>query len=352
MATHVGNEFGVKLTLFHGRGGTVGRGGGPSHLAIMSQPPATINGRLRVTVQGEVIEQNFGEHENCFHTMDLYTAATLEHTLKPPDGPVDEWREVMATMEKTSCARYREVVFQTPEFNPYFIQATPGQELGSLNIGSRPSKRKSNAGVVALRAIPWIFAWTQSRFHLPVWLGMAEAFQQMKDDGKMDTLRAMYQGWPFFKVTMDLIEMVLAKADPAVAAYYEKELVEPSLHAFGAQLRQALKATTDIVLEITEHPDLLTPQTDNGGQGTYTTLADKLAMRSLYLTPLNVVQVENLKLLREIEDGNPRPDWVPTKDWAKEMLGRYESNDLYHSVVSDTLIITMKGIAAGMQNTG
>ena len=352
MATHVGNEFGVKLTLFHGRGGTVGRGGGPSHLAIMSQPPATINGRLRVTVQGEVIEQNFGEHENCFHTMDLYTAATLEHTLKPPDGPVDEWREVMATMEKTSCARYREVVFQTPEFNPYFIQATPGQELGSLNIGSRPSKRKSNAGVVALRAIPWIFAWTQSRFHLPVWLGMAEAFQQMKDDGKMGTLRAMYQGWPFFKVTMDLIEMVLAKADPAVAAYYEKELVEPSLHAFGAQLRQALKATTDIVLEITEHPDLLTPQTDNGGQGTYTTLADKLAMRSLYLTPLNVLQVENLKLLREIEDGNPRLDWVPTKDWAKEMLGRYESNDLYHSVVSDTLIITMKGIAAGMQNTG
>jgi phosphoenolpyruvate carboxylase len=106
------------------------------------------------------------------------------------------------------------------------------------------------------------------------------------------------------------------------------------------------------VLEITEHPDLLTPQTDNGGQGTYTTLADKLAMRSLYLTPLNVLQVENLKLLREIEDGNPRLDWVPTKDWAKEMLGRYESNDLYHSVVSDTLIITMKGIAAGMQNTG
>ena len=172
--------------------------------------------------------------------MDLYTAATLEHTLKPPDGPVDEWRDVMATMEKTSCARYREVVFKPPEFNPYFIQATPGQELGSLNIGSRPSKRKSNAGVVALRAIPWIFAWTQSRFHLPVWLGMAEAFQQMKNDGKLGTLRAMYQGWPFFKVTMDLIEMVLAKADPAVAAYYEKELVEPSLHAFGAQLRQAL----------------------------------------------------------------------------------------------------------------
>jgi phosphoenolpyruvate carboxylase len=258
----------------------------------------------------------------------------------------------MATMEKTSCARYREVVFQTPEFNPYFIQATPGQELGSLNIGSRPSKRKSNAGVGALRAIPWIFAWTQSRFHLPVWLGMFEAFQEMKALGKMDTLRAMYAKWPFFKVTMDLIEMVLAKADPAVAAYYEKELVDPSLFEFGARLRASLAHTTAIVLEITAHSDLLTPQIESGGQGTYSTLADKLAMRSLYITPLNIVQVENLKLLREIELGNAKPDWVPQKEWAKEMLARYQTNDLYHAVVSDTLIITMKGIAAGMQNTG
>jgi phosphoenolpyruvate carboxylase len=352
MATAVGNEFGVKLTLFHGRGGTVGRGGGPSHLAIMSQPPATINGRLRVTVQGEVIEQNFGEHENCFHTLDLYTAATLEHTLKPPDGPQDEWRGVMAEMERVSCARYREIVFQTPQFNPYFIQATPGQELGSLNIGSRPSKRKSNAGVVALRAIPWIFAWTQSRFHLPVWLGMAEAFDKMKADGKLPTLRAMYQKWPFFKVTMDLIEMVLAKADPSVAAFYEKELVEPGLHAFGAELRAKLLETVRAVLEITEHPDLLTPQTDNGGQGTYTTLADKLAMRSLYITPLNIIQVANLKRLREIEAGGAKSDWKPKMQWAQEMLSLHESKDYYHAAVSDTLIITMKGIAAGMQNTG
>ena len=355
MATHVGNEFGVKLTLFHGRGGTVGRGGGPSHLAIMSQPPATINGKLRVTVQGEVIEQNFGEHENCFHTLDLYTAATLEHNLKPPDGPEDDWRLIMADMEKTSCDKYREIVFKEPQFNPYFIQATPGQELGSLNIGSRPSKRKSNAGVVALRAIPWIFAWTQSRFHLPVWLGMAEAFQQMKDEGKLPTLRAMYQRWPFFKVTMDLIEMVLAKADPAVAAYYEKELVEPSLHAFGATLRAKLLDTTKLVLEITEHPDLLTPQSDNGGQGTYITLADKLSMRSIYITPLNIIQVANLKRLRDIEEGRVDErtlDWTPTHEWAQQMLSMHGSKDYYHAAVSDTLIITMKGIAAGMQNTG
>mmetsp|Transcript_17993 Transcript_17993/g.44651 ORF Transcript_17993/g.44651 Transcript_17993/m.44651 type:complete len:999 (+) Transcript_17993:195-3191(+) len=356
-ATKVGDEFGVKLTLFHGRGGTVGRGGGPSHLAIMSQPPATINGRLRVTVQGEVIEQNFGEHENCFHTLDMYTAATLEHSLNPPTSPVDHWRGVMSTMSDVSCARYRSVVFDTPEFILYFNQATPSQELGSLNIGSRPAKRKGNAAVTALRAIPWIFAWTQSRFHLPVWLGMAEAFQALKDDGKLPVLREMYQTWPFFRVTMDLIEMVLAKADPKVAAYYEKVLVEPELHAFGKGLREALERTIDIVLEITEHPNLLTPQTSDGGQ--HTALAQKLSMRSCYLTPLNIIQVAKLKALREIEAGEAvaaaaGTSYVPNANmqWAKEMLSLHPSKDYYHAAVSDTLVITMKGIAAGMQNTG
>ena len=352
-ATKVADEFGVKLTLFHGRGGTVGRGGGPSHLAILSQPPATINGRLRVTVQGEVIEQNFGEHENCFHTLDLYTAATLEHSLAPPLAPSDEWRGAMATMSEVSCERYREIVFKTPEFNPYFLQATPGQELGALNIGSRPAKRKSNAGVTALRAIPWIFAWTQSRFHLPVWLGIAEGFQRVKEQGKLETLREMYKTWPFFRVTMDLIEMVLAKADPTVARLYEKELVEEQYHGFGEQLRKALVSTIDIVLEVTEHPDLLTSQTTNGGQGSINTLKDKLAMRSIYLTPLNIVQVENLKRLRDIEDGKvDTKGYVPVMPWAKQMLSLHVSKDYYHAAVSDTLIITMKGIAAGMQNTG
>ena len=355
-ATHVGNEFGVKLTLFHGRGGTVGRGGGPSHLAIMSQPPATINGRLRVTVQGEVIEQNFGEHENCFHTLDLYTAATLEHSLKPPTSPQTEWRDVMNVMSEESCEKYRKVVFETPEFIRYFAQATPAQELGSLNIGSRPAKRKANPTVTALRAIPWIFAWTQSRFHLPVWLGMAEGFQKLKDDGKLPMLRAMYKDWPFFRVTMDLIEMVLAKADFNVAEYYEKVLVEPGLHAFGATLRQQLVNTVKIVLEITEHPDLLTPQSDSKGQSSSTFLAETLSMRSTYITPLNIIQVENLKRLRAIESGEVSEEFMakyaPSMPWSKEMLSLHGKNNWYHATVSDTLIITMKGIAAGMQNTG
>jgi phosphoenolpyruvate carboxylase len=159
----VGAEFGVAITLFHGRGGTVGRGGGPSHLAILSQPPGTINGRLRVTIQGEIIETEFGEPEMCFRTLDLYTAATLEHHLKPPADARPEWREVMDRMSKVSCAQYRGTVFNEPKFIQYFHAATPGSELGRMNIGSRPAKRKPNAGIESLRAIPWIFAWVRSR---------------------------------------------------------------------------------------------------------------------------------------------------------------------------------------------
>jgi phosphoenolpyruvate carboxylase len=161
----VGVEFGVAITLFHGRGGTVGRGGGPSHLAILSQPPGTINGRLRVTIQGEIIETEFGEPEMCFRTLDLYTAATLEHSLKPPADAKPEWREVMARMSRVSCDQYRGIVFQEPRFIQYFHSATPGGELGRMNIGSRPAKRKPNAGIESLRAIPWIFAWVRARPH-------------------------------------------------------------------------------------------------------------------------------------------------------------------------------------------
>ena len=175
----------------------------------------------------------------------------------------------------------------------------------------------------------------------------------MKEQGKLETLREMYRTWPFFRVTMDLIEMVLAKADPTVARLYEKELVEEQYHAFGEQLRKALRSTVDIVLEVTEHPDLLTSQTTNGGQGSINTLKDKLAMRSIYLTPLNIIQVENLKRLRDIEDGKvDTKGYVPVMPWAKQMLSLHVSKDYYHAAVSDTLIITMKGIAAGMQNTG
>jgi phosphoenolpyruvate carboxylase len=333
----------------------------------MSQPGGTVNGSIRVTIQGEVIEQDFGEKENCFHTLDLYTAAVLEHTLKPPEGPKPEWRVVMKKMSEASCKRYRSVVFENPDFVPYFAQSTPSTELGSLNIGSRPSKRKPNAGVTALRAIPWIFAWTQSRFQLPVWLGMSAAFAEIKaQEGELSTLREMHKKWPFFKVTMDLVEMVLAKADLNVVEYYEKTLVDERLrNTLGKELRNELMTTIDHVLEIADRRELLVnPESKievDGQQcpAQHQQLKNKLQMRSIYITPLNVIQSAYLKKQREIEEMEASNDssfdelkYDPALPWAQDMMKLHPSANAYKSAVNDTLIITIKGIASGLQNTG
>ena len=350
-----GKEFDVALTLFHGRGGTVGRGGGPAHIAMLSQPPGTVNGSIRVTVQGEVIETDFGEKENCFHTLDLYTASVLEHTLNPPAHPRDEWRRVMDRMSEYSCAHYRKTVFETPDFVGYFAQATPGAELGSLNIGSRPAKRKPSAGVTALRAIPWIFAWTQSRFHLPVWLGISTSFRRLIDEGELETLRDMYKSWPFFEVTIDLVEMVLAKADPVVVAYYERALVDPKLHDFGASLRGELQESIDCILAVSEHIGLLAkPEKVEANEAVqvHKKLAHKLHKRSLYITPLNVCQVRYLIAARALENEEDG-DKLSMQKVKITLLEGYPFQDYnYKGAVNDVLKITMKGIAAGMQNTG
>ena len=187
--TEVAARHGVRLTLFHGRGGTVGRGGGPTHLAILSQPPGTIGGRMRVTIQGETVEQQFGEKEVCFRTLDLYTSAVLEASLDPAPAPAAEFRTAMAAMSESSCAAYRAVVRGDPRFIDFFSTATPVNELGRMNIGSRPAKRRAAGSIDTLRAIPWIFAWTQTRFHLPVWLGVGDAFAEMVAAGKLPLLQ-------------------------------------------------------------------------------------------------------------------------------------------------------------------
>ncbi|KAL8506406.1 hypothetical protein ACS0TY_017328 [Phlomoides rotata] len=248
----VAKKYGVKLTMFHGRGGTVGRGGGPTHLAILSQPPDTINGSLRVTIQGEVIEQSFGEEHLCFRTLQRYTAATLEHGMNPPVAPKPEWRLLMDEMAVVATKEYRSIVFQEPRFVEYFRLATPELEYGRMNIGSRPSKRKPSGGIESLRAIPWIFAWTQTRFHLPVWLGYGAATKHVieKDIRNLQMLKDMYNGWPFFRVTIDLVEMVLAKGDPQIAALYDKILVSEDLWPFAEQLRSKYEATQSLILQV------------------------------------------------------------------------------------------------------
>eukprot|EP00475_Leptophrys_vorax_P002830 TRINITY_DN11602_c0_g1_i1.p2 TRINITY_DN11602_c0_g1~~TRINITY_DN11602_c0_g1_i1.p2 ORF type:complete len:852 (-),score=93.10 TRINITY_DN11602_c0_g1_i1:159-2348(-) len=338
----------VHLTIFHGRGGTVGRGGGPTHLAILSQPPGSVDGSLRVTVQGEVIEQSFGEEHLCFRTLQRFTAATLEHGLHPPVAPKPEWIALMDEMSPISTDDYRGIVFKHPRFVEYFRAVTPETEFSRMNIGSRPSKRKPGGGVETLRAIPWIFAWTQTRFHLPVWLGVGSAVEKVlaRDPKNMDVLKDMYQNWPFFRVTVDLLEMVFAKGDPRVAALYEKELADPELVGFGQELRRKYEESKESILKITGRKVVLE---DNAP------LRQRLLMREPYITPLNVQQLLTLKRMRQglgTKEGSQHGSNGALKPSRSAEVVTLNLGSEYAPGLEDTLIITMKGIAAGMQNTG
>ncbi|KAJ3695358.1 hypothetical protein LUZ60_000735 [Juncus effusus] len=345
----VAKEYGVKLTMFHGRGGTVGRGGGPTHLAILSQPPDTIHGNLRVTVQGEVIEQSFGEEHLCFRTLQRFTAATLEHGMHPPISPKPEWAALMDEMAVVATEEYRSIVFQEPRFVEYFRLATPETEYGRMNIGSRPSKRKPSGGIESLRAIPWIFAWTQTRFHLPVWLGFGAAFKHVikKDVRNIHMLHEMYNEWPFFRVTIDLVEMVFAKGDPGIAALYDKLLVSQDLWAFGEKLRGNYEETKQLLLQAAGHKDLLEGDPY---------LKQRLCLRDAYITTLNVCQAYTLKRIRDPDfHVTVRPhlskEKTDSSNPANELV-KLNPKSEYAPGLEDTLILTMKGIAAGLQNTG
>lgn len=345
----VAQQFGVKLTMFHGRGGTVGRGGGPTHLAILSQPPDTIHGSLRVTVQGEVIEQSFGEEHLCFRTLQRFTAATLEHGMHPPISPKLEWRALLDQMAIVATEEYRSIVFQEPRFVEYFRLATPELEYGRMNIGSRPSKRKPSGGIESLRAIPWIFAWTQTRFHLPVWLGFGAAFKHVieKDIKNLHMLQEMYNEWPFFRVTIDLVEMVFAKGDPGIATLYDKLLVSEDLWSFGESLRASYEETKNLLLLVAGHRDLLEGDPY---------LKQRLRLRNSYITALNVCQAWTLKRIRDPDFYvNVRPhiskEIAENNKPANELVNLNPMSD-YAPGMEDTLILTMKGIAAGLQNTG
>ncbi|XP_015164642.1 phosphoenolpyruvate carboxylase-like [Solanum tuberosum] len=344
----VSKQYGVKLIMFHGRGGTVGRGGGPSHLAILSQPPDTIQGSLRVTVQGEVIEQSFGEEHLCFRTLQRFTSATLEHGMYPPFPPKPEWRALLDEISVIATEKYRSIVFKEPRFVEYFRLATPELEYGRMNIGSRPSKRKPSGGIETLRAIPWIFAWTQTRFHLPVWLGFGAAFKYAlnKDKKNLNMLQDMHKKWPFFRVTADLIEMVFAKGDPGIAALYDKLLVSEDLWSFGELLRSDYEETKSLLLQVAGHKELLEGDP---------CLKQRLRLRDSYITTLNVCQAYTLKRIRDpTYNVTLRPhitkEYIESKPAAELVSLNPESE--YAPGLEDTLILTMKGIAAGMQNTG
>ncbi|EFJ52200.1 hypothetical protein VOLCADRAFT_56464 [Volvox carteri f. nagariensis] len=308
----------VRLTLFHGRGGTVGRGGGPTHIAIQSQPPGSVEGSFRITEQGEMVQAKFGISGVALSQLETYTTAVLLATLRPPSPPRrEEWRTVMEMLSRASCESYRNVVHHNPVFIQYFKHATPEEELGNLNIGSRPARRRQEPSIATLRAIPWIFAWTQNRLILPSWLGIGASLMMAIQQGHLPTLQAMYREWPFFGSTVDLIEMILAKTEPRIAALYDSVLVEDSEQKrLGAELRERLARCQMAILKVTGHERLL----DNNP-----TLRKLINMRTPYIDPINILQVEVLRRLRK----NP-----------------------LNQRLRDALLISINGIAAGMRNTG
>ncbi|WP_440090952.1 phosphoenolpyruvate carboxylase [Pseudomonas putida] len=310
-------EHQVELLLFHGRGGTVGRGGGPAHAAILSQPPGSVAGRFRTTEQGEMIRFKFGLPGIAEQNLNLYLAAVLEATLLPPPPPQPAWREVMDQLAADGVQAYRSVVRENPDFVEYFRQSTPEQELGRLPLGSRPAKRRAG-GIESLRAIPWIFGWTQTRLMLPAWLGWETALTNALAGGQGELLAQMREQWPFFRTRIDMLEMVLAKADAQIAEAYDERLVQPHLRPLGAHLRDLLSQSCQVVLGLTGQPVLLahSPET-----------LEFISLRNTYLDPLHRLQAELLARSRSREAALDSP-------------------------LEQALLVTVAGIAAGLRNTG
>jgi len=316
----------IQITFFHGKGGTIGRGGNPAvYRAILAHPPNTINGRFRVTEQGEMITQNFGHISIAERTLDLFTAGVLsERFVKRPE-PKIEWRQAMEQLSATSCKAYRSVVREDKRFVPYFRNATPELELAGLNVGSRPAKRNPTGGVESLRAIPWVFAWTQTRLNLPAWLGVGEGLDEiMQKQPKL--LMEMYNEWPWFNTLIDLLEMILAKSESKIAQNYDNQLVHDKASIeLGDELRRKFQLTQKCIVAITGNETI---------EAHNPRLMASMNVRNPYIDPLNVIQAELLLRLRnKPNDGT--------------------NNDLDElRILQDALLITINGIANGMRNSG
>ncbi|MGO2160558.1 MAG: phosphoenolpyruvate carboxylase [Vibrio toranzoniae] len=311
------DEEGIELTLFHGRGGTVGRGGAPAHAALLSQPPKSLKGGLRVTEQGEMIRFKLGLPDVAVNSFNLYASAILEANLLPPPEPKQEWRDLMEVLSQVSCEAYRKVVRGEEKFVPYFRQATPELELGKLPLGSRPAKRNPNGGVESLRAIPWIFSWSQNRLVLPAWLGAGEAIQYSVDQGHQALLEEMCREWPFFSTRLGMLEMVYSKCNMEIAKYYDQRLVDEELLPLGELLREQLQKDIKAVLNVENNENLM--QSDPWG-------LESIRLRNIYVEPLNMLQAELLYRTRKSE--------TPPEE------------------LEEALMVTIAGIAAGMRNTG
>lgn len=313
----------VILTLFHGRGGTIGRGGLPAKAAIHSQPPGSLSGGFRVTEQGETIRYKFGMPQLAKRSLSLYAAAVVEALLIPPPAPKPEWREIISQMAAKGRDNYRAIVRHDENFVPYFRVATPEQELGKLPLGSRPAKRKPSGGIESLRAIPWIFAWAQTRLVLPSWLGVMPAVKAINTEENQATVKEMIEHWPFFEARLSMLDMVFKKAAPKISEAYDDRLVPDELKHFGKMLRAELNESIDCILDLTGHDKVM----EDDIQG-----LNSINIRAAYLQPLHYLQIELLDRIRKAESSN------------------YSDNDV--ETLERAMMVTITGIAIGLRNTG
>ena len=319
-------SHGITLRLFHGRGGTVGRGGGPSYQAILAQPPGTVRGQIRLTEQGEVIGSKYANPEIGRRNLETLVAATLEATLLQPTKQASQlYLDTAATLSQNSMDAYRKLVYETPGFSDYFFQSTPLREIAELNLGSRPASRKATQKIEDLRAIPWGFSWGQCRLTLPGWYGFGsavQAFLQNESPGsdrkkRLALLQKMVKDWPFFRTLLSNMDMVMAKSDLALAALYA-ELVTDT------RLRKKIFGLIDAEWHLTMHAlEIITGEKQRLANNA--ALQRSIKHRFPYIDPLHHLQVE---LIRRYRDGK-----------TDERVQR-------------GIHISINGIAAGLRNTG
>jgi len=314
-------RHGVKLRLFHGRGGSVGRGGGPSYQAILAQPHGSVAGQIRITEQGEVIASKYSDPDIGRRNLETLLAATFEATvLRAGGGEQAAYLEVMEEMSAAAFAAYRKLVYETPGFVQFFRSATPISEIADLNVGSRPASRKKTDRIEDLRAIPWVFSWSLSRIMLPGWYGFGAAVEALiarRGEAGMELLRQMYREWPFFSTLLSNMDMLLAKSDISIASRYAELVTDVELReSIFARIQDEWHRTVRYLLAITGQNDLLEANP---------ALSRSLRNRSPYIDPLNHLQVE---LLRRYRAGG-----------TQERTRR-------------AILLTINGIAAGLRNSG
>jgi phosphoenolpyruvate carboxylase len=316
-----GRKVGVKMQMFHGRGGAVGRGGGPANRAILAQPPGTVNGRLRMTEQGEVIADRYGHPAIAERHLEQVLNAVLLASFPERADPEDSsWPRLLDRLAESACRHYRALVYDTADFLTYFSQATPIEEIAQLKIGSRPSRRSTSARIDDLRAIPWVFSWMQSRHTLPGWYGLGSAVSEYLQarPGDLETMQQMYRRWPFWRTLIDNAQMILAKADLTIARLYADLLDDQALAGrLYDRIADEYRRTVDVILRITDQKVLLEQMP---------ILHNSIQRRNPYVDALSFIQLVMLKRLRCGDE--PR----------EELL--------------DGVLESINGIASGLKNTG